>query len=90
MATGCNKETKDKNDGQILSLNEILVIVQYEQLSLIDTDWKLIGFVNVAENTIKIAEPQHENCYRLIFKPDGTFSGQTSTNAAGGGYEVNM
>lgn len=90
MAMGCDKETKEKNDGQILSLNEVPVIVQYEQLSLINTDWKLIGFVNVLENTIKIAEPQHENCYRLTFKPDGTFIGQTSTNQAGGRYEVNV
>jgi len=90
MATMCDKETKEKNDGQILSLDKVPVIVQYEELSLISTDWKLIGFVNVAENTIKIAEPQHENCYRMIFKPDGTFSGQTSTNQAGGRYEVNV
>lgn len=86
MGTGCNKKTKDDND----SLDKVLVIVQYEQLSLIGTDWKLIGFANVAENTIKIAEPQQENCYRLIFNPDGTLSGETSTNQAGGGYEVNM
>lgn len=90
MGAGCNNETKDNNDGQIISLDEVPVIVQYEQLSLTGTNWKLIGFANVAENTIKIAEPQHENCYRLTFNPDGTISGQTSTNEAGGGYELNM
>lgn len=90
LAMGCTKESKDQNIPQILSLNEIPVIINYEQLSLINTDWKLIGFGLAAESTIRIAEPKNESCYRLILKSDGTFTEQTSTNSKKGKYEVNM
>jgi hypothetical protein len=84
------KETNDSNNELILSFDEIPTNIQYENLSLTETEWKLIGFVNAGKNTVKIAEPQHENCYRLTFNSDGTLSGETSTNLVGGKYEVNM
>ena len=90
MGVGCNEETKDDKVSIVLSLDEMSLITGYEGLSLIGTEWKLIGFADVAKNTVKIAEPQHENCYRLTFNPDGTLSGETSTNQAGGGYEVDI
>jgi hypothetical protein len=56
---------------------------------LIGTTWKLVGFVDAQADTMKTAEPVGDQCYLLTFHQDGTLSGYTSTNEAGGEYEIN-
>jgi hypothetical protein len=53
---------------------------------LVDTTWKLVGFVDAQADTIK---PHSCNtCFLVTFHGDGTLSGRTSTNDAGGTYEI--
>ena len=51
--------------------------------------WKLAGFGNTADNTLREAEPKEcEKCYTITFLSDGTITGQTSTNEIGGEYQI--
>jgi hypothetical protein len=55
--------------------------------SLIDTKWKLIGFVD-AIGTIKTPEPERVDCYWIYFDTDSTFTGKSFTNFLLGSYEI--
>lgn len=51
--------------------------------------WKLTGFGNTADNTLRKAEPKEcEKCYTMTFLKDGTITGHTSTNEIGGEYRI--
>ncbi len=51
--------------------------------------WKLTGFGNTADNTLRKAEPQEcEKCYTITFLKDGTITGHTSTNDIRGEYWI--
>lgn len=79
----------DENEPGTISLNQIKKNASYSDLSFTDTKWKLIGFVNANNNTIKIAQPENDYSYVLTFYSDGTFQGKTSTNQVLGKYEIN-
>lgn len=55
-------------------------------LPLIGTTWKLVGFADTKHDSIDLAKPSGEDTYLLSFKDDGSISGSTSTNQAGGVY----
>ena len=51
--------------------------------------WKLAGFGNTADHTLREAEPKEcEKCYTITFLSDGTITGHTSTNEIGGEYQI--
>jgi len=77
LATSCKKTP-------LLSENSFLKV----EIILQGTSWKLVGFVDIESNTIKIAEPIDERCYLLTFNEDNTFSGTSSTNEIYGQYEI--
>lgn len=79
----------DENEPGTISLNQIKKNASYSNLLFTDTKWKLIGFVNANNNTIKIAQPENDYSYVLTFYSDGTFQGKTSTNQVSGRYEIN-
>lgn len=79
----------DENEPGTISLNQIKKNASYSDLSFTDTKWKLIGFVNANNNTIKIAQPENDYSYVLTFYSDGTFQGKTSTNQITGEYVMN-
>ncbi len=54
-----------------------------------NTEWKLIGFVDIENNTTKAPEPSDNICYTLAF--DGTLDKlnlHTSTNSLTGDYTI--
>ncbi len=52
--------------------------------------WKLSGFGNTADHTLREAEPKEcEKCYTITFLSDGTITGHTSTNEITGEYRIN-
>lgn len=53
-----------------------------------NTEWKLIEFVDVANNTTKIPEPSDSICYRLEFVNDTLLRGYSSTNDLNGHYII--
>ncbi len=72
--TGCSSE---ENDNEITGNNEEESKVT---VKLCDVSWKLYGFGIDSEN-IRKAEPSAcSTCYLVKFEPDGTFSGQTTSN----------
>jgi len=79
----------DENESGTLSINRIKKHSSYLNLSFTNTKWKLIGFVDVKNNTIKMVQPESDNCYVLTFYSDSTFQGKTSTNQVFGKYEIN-
>jgi hypothetical protein len=53
---------------------------------LVNTTWKLAGFVDAQADTIK---PRNCNtCFLVTFHGDGTLSGYSAANDAGGTYEI--
>ncbi len=51
--------------------------------------WKLVGFGNTANKTLREAEPKEcEKCYIITFLSDRTITGHTSTNEIGGEYRI--
>ena len=86
MSMSC--EETEMEAGSIVSLNSIPSLNRYDNLPLIGTAWKLIGFADAHKSTIKIAEPAEGDCYTLLFNEDGTIDGVTSTNKIFGKYEV--
>jgi len=59
---------------------------------LINTKWKLVGFVDVEIGEIKEAEPtsvECENCYTLTFKKYQKWEGRSSSNSMEGKYKIN-
>jgi hypothetical protein len=79
----------DENEPGTVSLNQIKKHSSYLNLSFTNTKWKLIGFVDVKNNTIKMAQPENDDSYVLTFYPDSTFQGKTSTNQITGEYVMN-
>lgn len=79
----------DENEPGTISLNQIKKYTSYPDLSFTDTKWKLIGFVNAKNNTIKMAQPENDDSYVLTFYSDSTFQGKTSTNQITGEYVMN-
>jgi hypothetical protein len=57
--------------------------------SLAGIKWKLIEFVQISEGTIKIPEPQSDQCYWIFFDSDTSLYGKTSTNDIWGQYRIN-
>lgn len=52
--------------------------------------WKLVGFGNINDTQIKIAEPKNcDTCYVITFNNDGKLSGHSSTNQLLGAYQLN-
>lgn len=52
--------------------------------------WKLIGFGNTADASVKDVEPKDcATCYTISFLKDGTITGQTATNEIKGIYKIN-
>lgn len=57
---------------------------------IINTEWKLIEFVDVANNTTKIPEPSDSICYRLEFEENlNKLNVHSSTNSLSGEYIIN-
>ena len=55
-----------------------------------NTEWKLIEFVDVANNTTKIPEPNDSICYSLIFEGNlNKLNINSSTNSLSGDYTIN-
>jgi len=80
----------EDNGNESLSLNQIERKSSYLNLSLIGPKWKLIGFVDVKSNTIKLAKPENDSCYVITFYSDNKFTGITSTNKVEGNYEISL
>jgi len=80
----------EDNENGSLSLNQIERKTSNLNLPFAGTKWKLIGFVNVKSNTIKMAKPESDSCYVITFYSDNTFSGITSTNQVDGNYEISL
>ena len=50
----------------------------------------MIGFVDAKQDTLKVAEPKSEECYRLLFNDDNTVWGKSSTNNFSCIYEIDL
>ncbi|ASB48231.1 META domain-containing protein [Alkalitalea saponilacus] len=85
LIMACNKNEINAQDDTVL-LREISENPSYISLPLLETTWTLIGFANEKSNRIKLAVPNDDNCYTLIFGDNGSIKGHTSTNIAGGKY----
>ena len=85
----CSNKDVD-TEKKLSSLKDIPSIEGYQNLKLTDVEWKLIGFIDAKQNELKIAEPEHERCYRLRFNDDNTLSGESSTNEIVGTYEISL
>ena len=70
------------------SLKDIPSIEGYQDIKLTYVEWKLIGFADAKQENLKMAEPESERCYRLLFKEDNTLSGMSSSNELFGTYET--
>ena len=56
-----------------------------------NTEWKLVNFVDVANNTNKIPEPNSEMCYILKFLETGdSLTAVSSTNNFIGTYTIDI
>jgi len=60
-----------------------------ETITLKETVWKLVSFVNVANNEIKEPQPISEKCYLLTFNEGNTLTGFSSSNELVGTYILN-
>jgi len=81
---GCEKNNNEMNN--IMQISELPTNPAWKSLPLQGTFWKLIGFANVDDNSIKIAEPQNDFSYELILRQDSVFEGTSSTNEIKGDY----
>jgi hypothetical protein len=86
LAGGCQEEGLPDEEGAEISLRRVPGSPGYASLPLMDTRWKLIGFVE--GNRIRLAKPKGGDSYTLIFKDTGVITGKTSTNAAYGEYSL--
>lgn len=82
---GCEKKEVAEQE-KIVSLTSIPKSSDYASLPWVGTRWKLIGFADEKSKSIRLAIPFNDNSYTITFKEDGSISGYTSTNAAGGKY----
>ena len=61
------------------------------KIPLRDTEWKLVNFVDVANNTNKIPEPNSEMCYILKFlETADSLTAVSSTNNFIGTYTIDI
>ena len=68
---------------------DIYPIITNPQATLVNTKWKLVGFVDVTEKCLKSAEPMDwDEYYTLAFYTD-TLYGQTTLNTFSALYEAN-
>jgi hypothetical protein len=81
--SGC--QDNELPEGEIW-LREIPDHPDYRSLSLVGTEWKLIGFLDEIRGRVKLAEPDGEDTYLLNFTEDEEIYGRTSTNSAFGKY----
>jgi len=56
---------------------------------LTNNEWKLVGFVDVEADNMKIAQPTDEWCYTFLFKKNKRWGGISSSNSIGGKYKIN-
>jgi hypothetical protein len=84
--SGCQGD--ELPEGEV-RLREIPDYPDYRSLSLVGTEWKLIGFVDEIRRRVKLAEPDGEDTYVLNFTEDEEIYGRTSTNTAFGKYKIN-
>ncbi len=87
LSLGCSKN-EIKEDSHTIPLNQIADHPAYASLPLTSTLWQLAGFANARHQTIKLAEPAGEETFLLAFEQNGVLSGSTSTNTAGGSYQL--
>ena len=75
---GCEKKNENNNENEKENKNPLK-----------NTEWKLINFVDVANNTKKTPEPDSEKCYILKFLEKGdSLTAVSSTNNFIGTYTI--
>ena len=75
---GCEKKNENNNENEKENKNPLK-----------NTEWKLINFVDVANNTKKTPEPDSEKCYLLKFLEKGdSLTAVSSTNNFIGTYTI--
>ena len=75
---GCEKKNENNNENEKENKNPLK-----------NTEWKLINFVDVANNTKKTPEPDSEKCYTLKFLEKGdSLTAVSSTNNFIGTYTI--
>ena len=75
---GCEKKNENNNENKKENKNPLK-----------NTEWKLINFVDVANNTKKTPEPDSEKCYILKFLEKGdSLTAVSSTNNFIGTYTI--
>jgi heat shock protein HslJ len=85
--SGCQKNSLEGMD--TIRLKEIREDSVYTSLPLIGTKWKLVGFVDQKQKTIKLAMPDDwEDNFTIILNENGTVKGRTSANSAMGSYSL--
>lgn len=57
---------------------------------LANTEWKLISFVDVANNTTTTPMPNDSICYRIKFEENMLLNMHSSTNTFNGNYTINL
>ena len=75
---GCEKKNENNNENEKENKNPLK-----------NTEWKLINFVDVGNNTKKTPEPDSEKCYTLKFLKKGdSLTAVSSTNNFIGTYTI--
>jgi len=82
---GCQKNEVEAQENTVM-LSSIPKNSDYASLPWVGTRWKLIGFGDEKAKSIRLAVPFNDNSYTVTFKDNGSISGYTSTNIAGGKY----
>jgi hypothetical protein len=86
---------KRAEDGTTLNRSKIFVLVDRNKSDENPNNieiykWKLVGFVNGADGTIKTPEPVSENSYWIIFNDNGTLFAKSAVNELVGKYKINF
>lgn len=81
----------DLEPGDVVTLSKISNIKNHRSLTLIGPEWRLLGFGNTENNTVRIAKPAESGNsapFLLRFNEDQTVGGVSSTNSVYGIYEL--
>lgn len=81
----------DLEPGDVVTLSKISNIKNHRSLTLIGPEWRLLGFGNTANNTVRIAKPAergNSTPFLVRFNEDQTVGGVSSTNSVYGIYEL--
>jgi len=81
----------DLEPGDVVTMSKIPNIKNHKSLTLIGPEWKLLGFGNTENNTVRIAKPAERGNsapFLLRFNEDQTVRGVSSTNSIYGIYEL--